>query len=131
MHGAVMWEVFYHLYCCSHSMFTVEPNPEVKIISPEFSEYYTFPFNMLVKLRINNEQEWFDMYDPSNINSISCDKQFIVLLKDLIESLDENKIPKGLISFYNVKSEGNCVFIFNGYDHKSNTYFYNYTGIVS
>ena len=86
---------------------------------------------MLVKLRINDEQDWFDNYDHLNENSISCDKQFVLLLSELIESLDDSKIPTGLTSSYSTKSEGMNVFIFNGFDSKTNTYFFNYSGTVS
>jgi len=85
---------------------------------------------MLVKLRINDEQDWFDNCQPSE-HSISCDKQFVLLLTELIESLEQDKIPTGLTSSYSTKFEGVNVFIFNGFDSKTNTYFFNYSGTVS
>jgi len=80
---------------------------------------------MLVKLRISNEEEWtkggYDSY-------ISNEAQFIEAYNDLIKGLVNNQIPTSIFSY--CSSESQCQFVFNGFDRKTNTYFFEFISTI-
>jgi len=81
---------------------------------------------MLVKLRISNESYFVEsMENPK----FSIEEQYLQMYKELINSLKEGGIPKVLCPDY--KDWGSAIFDFNGFDSKTNTYYYEYTTAVS
>ena len=76
---------------------------------------------MLTKLRISNEEE----FTSSNAFQVpENDYVFLDIYKTLIDDLKQNKISQRI-------STDNCVFSFNGYDSKTNTYFYKMSTYIS
>lgn len=69
---------------------------------------------MLTKLRITNES---DFEDATVFETTRTDYVFLEAYHVLIDSLKQHVIPK------QINSEV-CYFLFNGYDPKTNTYFY-------
>jgi hypothetical protein len=80
---------------------------------------------MLAKLRISNEKEWLKgEYDSKH----TYEDQFTEAYKDLKETLKEHKIPLSIFS--SCSSGSQCQFLFNGFDSKTNTYFFEFIGTI-
>ena len=80
---------------------------------------------MLVKLRISNEKEWVKGEHDSKH---TYEDQFTEAYEELKETLKEDKIPVSIFSSYSVSSQ--CQFVFNGFDSKTNTYFFEFIGTI-
>jgi hypothetical protein len=76
---------------------------------------------MLVKLRISNEQEWIIGEYDSNI---TYEQQYRDLYTELTYSLGNDNIPTSISS--GMSSTHFCLFTFNGFDKKTNTYFFEF-----
>ena len=72
---------------------------------------------MLTKLRISNEEEFTNEVKEN----LEC--YYSGIYTELIDDLERSKIPKFLNHCYADKT---CYFTFNGFDSKTNTYFFKY-----
>jgi len=77
---------------------------------------------MLVKLRISNEQEWLN---GDYHTKYSYSEQYSELFSQFVGKHKEGNIPVVLTSGYSIESI--CIFDFNGYDNKTNTFFYTFS----
>jgi len=80
---------------------------------------------MLVKLRISNEKQWLEGGYDSNY---SYEHQFREAYTGLYGSLENHNIPTSIFSYCSSNSQ--CQFIFNGFDSKTNTYFFEFIGTI-
>ena len=76
---------------------------------------------MLVKLRISNEQDWLNGGYNTNY---SYSEQYSEIYSQFTSKHKEGNIPTVLTSGCSIESI--CLFDFNGYDSKTNTFFYTF-----